>query len=1228
MKKIKWTSQQRRAIKHRGADVLVTASAGTGKTAVLSGRCVDIVADKNVCPDVWSVLVLTFTDAAAEQMRDRIAQQLRRAYTETKNAHLREQLVLLQGADISTIHSFCKRLITEYFYKLGVDPTFGIIDADEQRLLKSEVLAQTINWAWEQSNLTQGLKELLDGRNIGGSGDFLTTVIDISDFLETVVWRDNWYEQVTQNAQAGEFSGTKQKELVTKRLNEAISAIQGCSGAYQKLANGTGWSEKIRQSHLEPLEKLSKLLEQDKWDEFAAALLEFKKPRTYAPKDLDKPAAELLANTVRDALSVVEQLSEYAILNPDYMEKIGVSAGRQVLVLIELVRKFEKLYSQAKQKLNRMDFADLERYALRLLADETNSEGQLIRTEAAKALCNRYKYIFVDEYQDINPVQKAILDLLSNKGGVFVVGDVKQSIYAFRGAQPRIFAKDLEGIKDEISEAAESVRVDLNNNFRSAKGILDFINTVFSRIMRRELAEIDYDEAARLKPGEEQQAAEVKGPRVELHILDEKLEEEPVQQQDEAASEQQEDSDITTARQRQAAMIAQRIRQMVGADTGKAEFEVSDVDAQCRRPVEYRDIVLLMRSVAKRVNDYVEVFQLAGIPVSCEAAAGYFEATEIRDCLCLLKVLDNPQRDIELAAVLRGPIFSISDTELAKIRLFGQVSEKCNSFYDCVVKYSQAGPQKELADKLKDVLATIERWRETARREKLSDLIWQIYGEKKLPAFYSALANGKNRRANLLKLHERAIQFEGFASSSGVVSLGRFISFIERLQESGAEWSTAEPEDAAANAVRIMSVHKSKGLEFPVVFLAELNSPFNMVDVRQPVLINSEDGLGIEIIERQANARLSSAAHQIIAENKRMENLAEEMRILYVAMTRARERLILSACKKKKNCAEVLAKASLLDAEEMTGQQLANCKRAMDWILFGLSGQADLHKAFETALEVEAESDDLLELKLYGTDELRVLSDYIQQLRTKKAPISVAGKAEKKKGDSALLKTIKQLLSWQYEHTEATALPSKQSVTSLTHRDDEFVVMDYSRALERLPVALMSGDSRLAAATEGRIVGTATHTVIEKLDLRRPVNKEAVETVIENLIGQGVISNEAARCIDADSITAFFESEPGKLAIDETNIVEREWPFTYAMEAGEGEKIVVQGIIDMLVKTNDGLWIIDFKTDHVNTEQIQQRAENYRGQLELYGKAAETILKSKVLGRWLYFLSPRRAISV
>ncbi len=1231
MKNIKWTKQQQHAIQARGSDILVTASAGTGKTAVLSGRFVDIASDKKTCPDVWSTLVLTFTDAAAQQMRDRIASQLRQAFANTGNLHLKQQLVLLQGADISTIHSFCKRLITEYFYKLKIDPTFGIIDADEQRLLKTEILEQTINWAWEQDSLSDNLKELLDRRNIGKKNDFLKNIIRINNFLETVVWPEKWLERVSRIARQGEFceegSADKQKSLAAKKLKIAIETIRSCADAYENIAGDNQWSEKIRQTHLAPLLSLEELRQKNKYHDFAEAFEQYQKPsKTNSPKNIDKTTSALLQKTVKNTIDEIEQLKELAIFNSDYSKTIAEPLGRQAIVLIELVKKYEQLYRQAKKKLNRMDFADLERYALLLLTDEKTSAEKPAPSETAKILQNRYKYIFVDEYQDINPVQKAILDLLSNKGGVFVVGDVKQSIYAFRGAQPEIFVNDIEKIA--AAQLPVKIRIDLNNNFRSVKGILDFVNVIFKNVMRKEIAKIDYDDSAKLVPAlDDRQLEQPNGPAAELHILDDKPQED-IEEQEQNENEEQENSGITTARQRQAAMIAQRIKKMVDTDSGKAEFEIYDDDSGIQRPVEYRDIVILMRSVAKRVNDYVEILQLAGIPVNCEAAAGYFEATEIKDCLCLLKLLDNPQQDIELAAVMRSPIFKISDDELLKLRKFAQLENKHRIFYDCVAEYSRRGTDKKLAYKLKDVLDTIERWRNTARHSNLSDLIWQIYTEKNLPAFYSAMVNGSIRKANLLKLHERAIQFEGFAADTGVVSLGRFVCFIEQLQENETEWSAAQTDDKAENAVKIISVHKSKGLEFPVVILAELDASFNMTDIRQPVLISAEDGLGLEIIEKNTNIKLSSAARDVITQTKIEEVLAEEMRILYVALTRAKERLILTACKKRKNCQEILTKAALLGETSISDRLLANCRSMMDWILFGLSGYQEMHKAYETGLTSEIEENELFDLSLYPTDELQKLADYIQLIRKNKLETNIRKTPTKKQKSANLLDTIKSSLNWKYKYQNTAILPSKQSVTSLTHKEDEFAVMDYTRSLERIPTVLMDSRSVVEKNTQGRIIGTAVHAVIAEIDLSKPINNRTIEETIERLIKQGNIGIEAAKYINNEAIKTFFDSEVGKLSLDKANYIEREWPFTYAMNTEENEKIVVQGIVDMLIKTPQGLIIVDFKTDRVSDEQLQHRADLYRGQLELYAQAAQAILKSQVLRKCLYFLTRQCMIDV
>jgi len=1289
-KKIKWTKQQRQAIVARGSDVLVTASAGTGKTAVLSGRCVDIVSDKSICPDVWSVLVLTFTDMAAEEMRSRIAEQLRNAFSENKEPglrqHLRQQLILLQGADISTIHSFCKRLITEHFYKLGLDPAFKVIDADEARLLRTEVLEKTINWAWQQSNQQQALEQLLYRRDLRSNDGFLTKVIELSDFLDGVVSRQNWYERATRLAEiANPFTtdlGEKQKRMVADRLRHILAQIRYALKLYEDENVGGYWATKWKDTFAEPIAKYLELIESGNWDKFSEQIKSHQRQSRYEykPKELSGPVAEVIRRAAETARKSFDKLFDLAILNPAYLDALRGSVGLQTKVLIELVKKFDQLYSQAKSAVNCLDFADLEHYALRLLTEEEkphvergakylatplrldSSEDKSLPSETALMLRRKYKHIFVDEYQDINSVQRRILDMLSPGGNILEVGDVKQSIYAFRGAEPDIFIEHLKLASAEPKNSARGLRVDLNANFRSSKGILDFVNNIFSRIMTASFTKIDYDESAQLKPALELKAQAIgdKKSVVEFHILDE------TESQGEAPqAEGDEYLGLVSSRQRQAAMIAQRIRQMVGAQTGRAEFQIYDKDLDKFRDVEYRDIVVLMRSLAKKANDYVEVLRLAGVPVSCQATAGYFETTEITDILCLLKVLDNPQRDIELAAVLRSPFFRVSDTGLAKIKLHSDAGQQQKSYYDCVRQYCRSGPDAKIADKLTEILSHIEQWRTLARRGNLADLIWQIYRKTHFLSFVAALPNGQARKANLLKLHDRAIQFEGFVTSSGIPSLTRFISFIEKLQETGQDWAPAEPPSAVGNAVRILSVHKSKGLEFPVVFLAELSSRFNKRDIYADVLADADYTLGLQVIDHDSSSKLSGMTHQVIAEQKLIKLLAEEMRILYVATTRARDRLILTASQKRSYCQDIITNGYWLNGK-FDGQlpvtsyqspitkpiadwQLQACQSPLDWILYALSDQKILHSSFETGLTKEARHDDLFSMKLYSNMELQQFSRYVLQIKSSKLerPVLPTCRSEaqpkslSKQPKSKLFLHIKKSLSWRYRYADESLLPAKLSVTQLTHRNDEYVRFDYSGVLARLPAALIAEEGP-ALTMGGRMVGTATHLVISQLDLTKPVNEEAVRKTKEKLLADTAITETAAEAVNTDSILAFFQGELGRMALDNKNAVWREWLFTFALplsdfisssderhpsratsrEATSDETVVVQGIIDMLIRTPGGLVIIDFKTDNITAEEVPERAELYRRQLELYSKAASAILESKSIANWLYFLTP------
>jgi ATP-dependent helicase/nuclease subunit A len=888
-----------------------------------------------------------------------------------------------------------------------------------------------------------------------------------------------------------------------------------------------------------------------------------------------------------------------------------------------LVRRFDDSYRQAKKAINCLDFADLEHFAMRLLTADKSKPSQ-----TALKLRKKYKYVFVDEYQDINDVQQAIIDMVGSPGNVFAVGDPKQSIYHWRGARPEIFIEHLGKASVEPKSNAAGLRVDLNVNFRSVKPILDFANKVFGRIMTASFAGIDYDESAQLVPHSQDTAGAGISPAVELYILDE--------------AQDNSDASPFSDRQLQAAMIAQRIKQLVGVDSNE---QIIDKETKNPRPVEYRDIVVLMRSLAGK-SDFIEALRLAGIPVSCDAAAGYFEATEITDMLCLLKVLDNPRRDIEFAATLRCPFFRFTDTELTKIRLHGK-NNRNFSFYDCAVSFCES--KDESADKLAKSLATLDEWRTTAHRGRLAELIWHIYRQTGYLSFICALPDGPARRANLLKLHDRAIQFEGFAGNSGVPSLTRFIDFIEKLIAAGEDWSKPQPEAGTGNTVRVMSIHKSKGLEFPVVFVADLDSRFSKKDFSKDCVTDEQLTLGLKIIDTESNSRLDSLAYQVIEEQNRRKSLAEEMRILYVAMTRAMNRLVLVGCKDRDSCRNILTATHSFAGQSIPSWHLETRQNHLDWILSALGSEPLLHQIFQTELPTQATQDNLFSVQFYDQPQLDKLAALIKnyKLNTKHFP--------RRDGQATKLKTsvvkcdlvdLKRSLDWQYPFGNAPSLPAKRTVTQWTHRDDEFTKIDYSLAFDRKPKAVFATkqiDGRAACPELSRRVGTATHLVMSKLDLAKSVTAETVTQLIEQLVKDGAIIQEIASQINVESIAKFFKSKLGQTVLDKKTVVLREWPFTFAVPASQWSEafqktqnsklktqdfIIVQGIIDLLVKTPEGLVIIDFKTDDVSADGAAKRAAIYRRQLDLYAQAASIILGQEVKSKWLCFLRPGCEVEV
>ena len=1224
---IQLTPAQERAVQTVGRDVLVTASAGTGKTAVLSQRCVARICDPANPVDADRLLVLTFTDAAAEEMRARIGKTLRQAARQQRDGRLRQQVLLLDGAYISTIHAFCKRTLTEFFHAADVDPMFGILDNDEQQLLKSEVLEATLEAAWQEPPLAEGLRVLFAGRRIQpGTGSFVDRLLPLSAFLDSVAGREAFYERAARinDAQDAAYKNLldNQGMLICDTLERICQRLDYALTLDTHYCNGTFISGHIRTKLMPEIETCLVLAKKGRFDRCIETIVSVDFGRfPNKPKDLDKDLADFIKAPAKKAIDQFKSLRELAVLNPAYDAELAGAVTLQSRVLLELLRRFDTAYAKTKQQRNVLDFSDLEHKTLRLL--ETDAA-------VAKTLKDRFEFVFIDEYQDINTVQQRILDNLSRGDNVFAVGDVKQSIYAFRQSRPEIFLGRLAKATDKPDATGTPLRVDMAENFRSRPEVLEFVNALFGRMMTDGVAGMTYDHRAALK-GQFEYApfSATGGPAhpVELYLLDEDSDPEQDEPQTQEDGEQGGDSkpELISAAQRQAAFIARRIRQMVGADGGKAEFQIYDRASDSYRDVRYGDIVILMRSLSQKANTYVEILRLAQIPVNSQSACGYFETTEITDCLSLLKVLDNPNGDIELAAVLRSPLFGCDDTALAQIRFFTAKT----TFYQAVVNYAKTGPDATLRAKLQEALAQLESWRTAAQRGSLATLLDSVFRQKGLLAFYAALPNGAVRRANLLKLHDRAIQFEQFRTSRPGMGLARFVEFLEKLRQEEQDWAPGQP-DSLEDAVRILSVHKSKGLEFPVVFAAELNTQFNLSDQRGECLID-EDTIGLQAAVEGGRFRISSPAHQVLAHRKRQQTIAEEMRILYVMLTRAREKLILTASKKEKYCRQRLAEAALMP-NTVADWKLAEAQCHLDWTLAALANEATLHRLYDTEFAKTLPQRKLLIAERIRAEQLNALTASL--LQSKRSLKSITAPPTLTARQATIYATafakLHDTLTYSYPFEESCRLCAKFSVSALTHRDDEFSPTDLSGAFDAVPAALQTEKYE---RQDRLLAGSATHRVFELLPLNAPVTPDIVAQTLSILVNDKLIAPAVAEQIDIAGIAAFFGTEPGQAAMAAGKAVLREWPFTLGVDgvelnpAAKGETLIVQGIVDLIIPTATGLIVADFKTDRIqNDAALQQRAEHYRQPLGWYAKAASAILKKPILSTWLYFAHCRKAI--
>ncbi|MBN2210676.1 MAG: helicase-exonuclease AddAB subunit AddA [Sedimentisphaerales bacterium] len=1253
-----WTPSQKQAIVYRGGNLLVTAGAGSGKTAVLTARCIGLVTDRiNPC-GLDELLVLTFTNAAAGEMRRRIGAELRRFSTQAPDQRrLERQIALLDQADICTIHAFCANLVREHFYRLGIDPNFELMDEVETDLLQLQAAEYMLADAYENglSEAPQAFADLLDG--YGHAGDdrpVITLLLQLQRFLETLAdaqtWRQAWRQQKTliETGNISNLAQMQQRQFqFEQQLSRQITRLRQILVKLEQINQLTDYIQNVRDgllAHLELMQERLRITTGNSGvmeDPPHTPSLTKKYTQGLNPNDYE-PAKEMIQAIRKEYINLQKKYTtdEAEIL---HQARLIVPLADALLILHE---RFDRRYQQLKQNRRVLDFSDLEHLALRLLQEETGS------SDIARQLQQRYRYVLIDEYQDISPVQEKLLERLARSGveaNRFMVGDVKQSIYGFRRADPTIFLEKYEAYPALPVDTAvkttykNGVRVELNHNFRSRRQIIDGVNAIFSRCMTHDFCGVDYMAAPLLYGADYPPAASESAYIPEVHLIERNT---ASGSPDIIEGSEDNHGDTTEnnpgeldATQREAAIMAQRIRRMVGADDPdhRAEFTVRDADSGEEHPVRYRDIVILLRSMKLRAEVWAELFGRMGVPVHAELSSGYFVATEIQDMLNLLRLLDNPRQDIPLAGVLRSPLVNLDDNALAAIRLH----TRNGAYHQAVKCYTQTGPDETLRQQLGHFLKELNTWRTHARQSSLADIIWTIYRQTDFLSMVSGLPGGPQRYQNLLALHDRARQFDSFSRQG----IARFLRFIEKLRDEEGDFGPAPVLTEADDVVRIMSVHKSKGLEFPVVIVAGLAKQFNLSDARRPVLFDRPDRgvLGMQLIEPFSHNRWPTLAHRLLADHSVEKTLTEELRLLYVALTRAKEKLILSGAidfdKARKNW-----RSDNPADGPLPPHQLQQARNWADWVGPALAHLEDMQDFFGNPggktnlfhLHVyEGEKITRIKQDMDASQRIRRHFDTVEQLAAELPDTSPGPHI------AALLEKINH----HYPHLSATRLPARFSVTELkrltpAYDEDEFVssssttlppkMDDYS--FQNRPAFLQVEPAALTPAEKG----VYTHLVLQHLTLEGTLDEKDIQQQIDALVQKNLLTAIQAQSIDVASLTAFFTSPLGREMRSHQKTLRREWPFTLGIPAGElitdgrlnaieqKDIILVRGIIDCFYETEAGAVIVDFKTDSITADQCPIRAEHYRLQLALYRRALETILHRPVHRQVLYFLTPAK----
>ena len=1209
MSEVKWTNEQLQAIQEKNSNILVAAAAGSGKTAVLVERIIHKIIDEQM--DIDKILVVTFTNAAASEMRERILEAIYKKLEENpENVHLQRQIILLNKASICTIHSFCLDVIHNHFYEIDLPSNFKIADTAEIDLLKQEVLDDLFEQKYTEND--KDFIELLENyTNYRGDEALQELVLKIYKFIQSSPFPIKWLQEKLEllKIEDKDISKTVWGKLIIQKVEDDIQeSIMQLETVKYKMALYPEMT-KFYQKICEDIIILKDLQNYNSWDELYIKLLNF----NFSNWPVDKKVTNDLKEDSKEIRNKVKKhIKEKTAKLLSCSQEQAVKDLRIITPILEklanLVTEFTKNFAEKKKEKNCIDFNDIEHFALKILLDENNNP-----TEVAKKYKEKFEEIAIDEYQDSNLVQEAILTSISKGNNIFMVGDVKQSIYKFRQARPELFLQKYDEYKNKEEKTQEdNLKIQLFRNFRSRQNILNITNLVFESIMSKELGDINYNENEYLNYGANYpEPEEIKNYAgiAELDIIDLKEDESITAFEGEEDEEEQErvEDDVLEAK-----FVANKIQELLNSD-----YMVFD-KKQGYRKIRPKDIVILLRATSNLSPIYEKEISDLELPVFSDTSGTYLDTVEIQTILSVLKIIDNPLQDIPLVVVLRSAICNFTDNDLITIRL---TDRNCN-FYEALIK-TRLICDGDLKNKIESFLEKLEKWKSISQYMPVEEFIWQIYLDPGYYQYVGLLPNGAMRQANLKTLFEKAKQYEK-ASFKGLFN---FIQFIDKLKKQNGDLASAKLIGENEDVIRIMSIHKSKGLEFPVVFLCNSHKKFNMQDLNDNILLHQDIGFGPTIMDTTRKIKYSSIAKDAIKLKMKQETLSEEQRILYVALTRAKEKLYITG-RSKDLTKYVQDKNKILEMYEsenikLDAKLMKKANSYLDWIMYvylfnqgrTITLKGESYKLSDIiTLNVSNKKDLLKALAKEEVVEQIDLKEKIEQILKNKS------EEENKKSEQAL----KELIEWKYDYIVDTTLPTKSSVTKI--KQEKIKLEEMLKGIESEEVEykksytpkFMQEDKKISSAEKGTLV----HLCIQRLDEKKDYELKDIQNMILNLVEKEIITQNEADAIDVNLIYQYTKSQLFE-ELRQAKEVHKEQPFyinipakDVVSEAENSKKnILVQGIIDLYyIDKNDNLVLIDFKTDYISNEPNAKEKilDKYKVQLEIYKTALEQALGRKV----------------